>query len=97
MKHSFYIIAKVFECQPDGRVARDHCGNAKTKHVVTSIEAKTLQAARNIGETIADDIGHDWLEFTVCSEAERMWRDGQPAFFDMETLKGLKRLKGATL
>lgn len=94
MKHSFYIIAKVFERQPDGRIARDHFGNAKTKHVVTSIEAKTLQAARNIGETIADDIGHDWLEFTTCSEAERMWISGQPAFFDLKPLEGTKQLKG---
>lgn len=94
MKHNFYIIAKVFEHQLDGRVARDHYGNAKTKPVVTSVEAETLHDAHEIGEKIADDTGHDWLEFHICSEAEKMWRDGQPAFFDMEALKGLKRLKG---
>lgn len=94
MKHSFYIIAKVFECQPDGRVARDHYGNAKTKNIITSVEAETLQEARSTAKEIIDDIGHGWLETSICSEAERMWISGQPAFFDLKPLEGTKQLKG---
>ncbi len=95
-KHNFYIIAKVFKCTPDGRVARDYYGNAKTKHIATPIEAETLQKARSTAKEIIEDIGHDWLEFTVCSEAEKMWDGGQPAFFDLKALVGIGRLKEMT-
>lgn len=97
MKHSFYIIAKVFEYQSDGRIARDYYGNAQTTHINVHIEAETLQEARSISSTIAKNTGHNWLEFTTCSEAERMWISGQPAFFDLKPLEGTKQLKGATL
>ncbi|KKL53859.1 hypothetical protein LCGC14_2271200 [marine sediment metagenome] len=90
MKRSFYIIAKVFKCQPDGSVARDYYGNAETKHVITSVETETLQDAHDIGEKIADD---NWLEFTVCSEAGRMWKNGEPALFNLESFAGIGRLK----
>lgn len=64
------------------------------KHTFYTIGEKFKLQPEDLSSQIAEEIGHDWLEFSTYSEAERMWNDGHPAFFDMETLKELKRLRG---
>ena len=96
MKHTFNIIAKKFRHQSDGRIARDHYGNAKTMHITIPFEAETLQEAWLLGEDIINDIGHDWLETRVCSEAERMWANGNPALFNLDSFNDVGRLKEAS-
>jgi len=94
MKHTFYIIAKVFDCRPNGRIARNYSGKAITEYLTTPIEAETLREAELLAKDIIDDIGYDWLKTKICSEAERMWDSGYPAFFDLKALEGTRRLKG---
>ena len=77
-------------------MARGRYGKADTEYIAIHIEAETLQEARSAAKKIIDDIGHDWLETRVCSEAERMWDNGHPAFFDMAALEGVGQLKGVS-
>lgn len=95
MNHTFCIIATKLELHPDGYIARGPLGNAKITQITIRIEAETLEAAELIAKEITDNIGNDWLDARICSEAELMADSGYPAFFDMEVLKGVKRLKGA--
>ncbi len=97
MKHNFYIIGKELTYHPDGSIAADFYGEEETVPLVVRIEAETYEEALDISSEIAEEIGHNWKEFSTYSEAERMWNNGHPAFFNMDALKGIKRLKGVVL
>jgi len=94
---TFYLIANKFKTESDGRVARDYWGNAKTTPLTIPLEAKTIGEAHDLAEEIDGEQGSEWLEWSVYSEAERMWKSGHTALFNLKEFEGVGRLKRGTL